>query len=106
MNLDIDGTIIRILQEILKDENTACKDICMGILIYLPGNWGFLNYVSVTLIDKTDPKDPTKREYYWIQTLKTKDPLGLNDEDDLRVLYFVFGVTDYVCGQTVFGQRF
>ena len=27
-----------------------------------PGHSGFLNDVSVTLIDKTDPKDPTKRE--------------------------------------------
>ena len=38
----------------------------------LPGHSGFLNYVSVTLIDKTDPKDLNKREDYWIHTLKTK----------------------------------
>ena len=47
----------------------------------LPGLSGFLNDVSVTL--KTDPKDPTKRENYWIHTLKTKAPLGLNVEDGL-----------------------
>ena len=46
----------------------------------LPGHSGFLNNVSVTLIDKTDPKDPTKREDFWIQT---KAPLGLNVEDGL-----------------------
>ena len=38
----------------------------------LPGQSGFLNDVSVTLIDKTDPKDPTKREDYWIHQLKNK----------------------------------
>ena len=49
----------------------------------LPGHSGFLNDVSVTLIDKTDPKDPTKRQDFWIQTLKTKAPLELNIEDGL-----------------------
>ena len=49
----------------------------------LPGHSGFLNDVSVILIDKTDPKDPTKRQDFWIQTLKTKAPLGLNIEDGL-----------------------
>ena len=43
----------------------------------------FLNDVSVTLTDKKDPKDPTKREDYWIQTLKTKPPVGLSIEDGL-----------------------
>ena len=30
----------------------------------LPGHSGFFNDVLVILIDKTDPKDPTKREDY------------------------------------------
>ena len=47
----------------------------------LPDHSGFLNDVSVTLIDKTDPTDPTKREDYWIHILKTKAPLELNVED-------------------------
>ena len=49
----------------------------------LPGHSGFLNYVSVTVIYQTNPKNPTKREDYRIHTLKTKAPLGLNVEDDL-----------------------
>ena len=44
----------------------------------LPGHSGFLNDVSVTLIAKTNPKDPTKREDYSIHTLKNKSLLGLN----------------------------
>ena len=59
--------------------NTACKNICMNTLHYS----GFLHDVSVTLIDKTDPSCPTKREDYWIDTLKTKAPMGLKfDFDD------------------------
>ena len=49
----------------------------------LPDHSGFLNDVSVTIIDKTGPKDPNKGEGYWINTLKSKAPLGLNVEDGL-----------------------
>ena len=65
---------------------------------------GFSNDVSVTLIDKTDPKDPTKGEDYCIDTLKTKAPLGLNVEDGLLAKLVVFCYIDYVYGRTVFGK--
>ena len=68
----------------------------------LRGHSGFLNDVSVTLIDKTDPKDPTKREDYWIHTLKIKAPLGLNVEDSLQAKLIVFCVIDYIYRRTVF----
>ena len=48
-----------------------------------PGHRGFLNDVSVTLIDKTDGSDPKKREDYWMKTLKTMAPYGLNIEDSV-----------------------
>ena len=48
----------------------------------LPGHTSFLD-VTVTLIDKTDPRNPTEREDYWIYTLKTKVPMGLKMEDGL-----------------------
>ena len=50
---------------------------------YSEGHNGFLNDVSVTLIDKTDGKDPKKREYYWMRTLKTLAPDGLNIEESV-----------------------
>ena len=51
--------------------------------VTLLGHSGFLHDASVTLIDKTDPSCPTKREYYWIDTLKNKASMGLNlDFDD------------------------
>ena len=34
--------------------------------------------IEITLIDKTDPFDPTKREDFWIRTLGTMAPKGLN----------------------------
>ena len=44
------------------------------------GRNGFLGYVSVSLIDKTNGFQPKKRENYWMRTLKTLAPLGLNVE--------------------------
>ena len=37
-----------------------------------------LNDCSITLIDKTDGSDPTRREEYWRKNLKTVAPFGLN----------------------------
>ena len=42
------------------------------------GNTGFLENVSVTFIDKTNSQNLEKGENYWIHTLKTMVPLGLN----------------------------
>ena len=44
------------------------------------GHHSFLEDVSVTLIDKTDPSNPLQRENYWRITLKTMVPRGLNVE--------------------------
>ena len=44
----------------------------------LPGHSGYFHDVSITLIDKTDPSCPAKREDYWIDALKTKAPMGLS----------------------------
>ena len=63
------------------------KEPCMQEHLYRhfssPGHRGFLNDVSVTLIDKTDGSDPKKREDYWMKTLKTITPYGLNIEDSV-----------------------
>ena len=39
---------------------------------------GFLEDCSITLIDKTDGSDPTRREEYWRRVLETVTPYGLN----------------------------
>ena len=44
---------------------------------------GFLQDILVTLIDKTDGSEPTKRENYWMRTLRTLAPSGLNVEDSV-----------------------
>ena len=52
-----------------------------------PGRNGFLNDVSITFIDKTDPSDPLKREDYWRRTLKTMAPFGFNIEENCSINY-------------------
>ena len=42
---------------------------------------GLLNNVEITLIDKTDPSDPERREEFWRTKLRTLAPLGLNIEE-------------------------
>ena len=43
---------------------------------------GFLKDVEVRLIDKTQASDTTKREFYWMRTLRALYPDGLNIESD------------------------
>ena len=47
------------------------------------GHNGFLNNVSITIIDKADGNNPKKREDYWRRTLKTYSHFGLNVEDSV-----------------------
>ena len=50
----------------------------------MEGHKGFLNdEVPVKFIDKTDGKDPKKSKRYWMRTLKTMEPYGLNIADSV-----------------------
>ena len=49
---------------------------------------GFRHDVSVILIDKADCSNSTKRETYWMRTLKTIAPYGLNVENNVNIFYF------------------
>ena len=40
-----------------------------------------LNNVEITLIDKTDPLDPERKEEFWKAKLRTLALLGLNIEE-------------------------
>ena len=42
------------------------------------GHNGFLEDCTITLIDKTDGADPTRREEYWKRALKTVSSYGFN----------------------------
>ena len=44
-------------------------------------NLGFSDNVSVILTNRTDGSNPAKRETYWMRTLKTIAPCGLNVEN-------------------------
>ena len=65
------------------DRKESCMQEHLCRYFSSPGHRGFLNDVSVTLIDKTDGSDPKKREEYWMKTLKTMAPYGLNIEDSV-----------------------
>ena len=70
----------------MNDRNFLKGQTCMQQHLYehfaSEGHCSFLEDVTITFIDKTDPKDPNRREHYWRHTLKTMAPLGLNVEDD------------------------
>ena len=77
-----DGIITNLRVEVLKEEKSVCKNICINIL-KVKRHTEFLDDVSIILIDKTDGSNPTKRENYWMRTLKTVAPYGLNVEDNI-----------------------
>ena len=45
------------------------------------GHSGFINDTRIGFIHKTDPIDPTRCESFWIDTLKTRYPYGINNID-------------------------
>ena len=49
----------------------------------MAGHNQFLNNVSITFNDKTDPSDPLQREDYWRQTLKKMVLYKVNIEDSV-----------------------
>ena len=48
---------------------------------FLSDSYQSFEDVSNCLIDKTDPSDPHKKEYYWMRTLKTIASFGLNTKE-------------------------
>ena len=44
---------------------------------------GFLEDMSITLIDKTDGSDPMKRETFWMHSLNRLAPYELNVENGI-----------------------
>ena len=81
MILDIDGTIASPNLESLIGKSLAYKNIFINTLVVQAT--GFLNDVSVILIDKMDGSDPKKREDYLMKTLKIMAPYGVNIEDSV-----------------------
>ena len=76
---DQDEITIKIIPRNLIEEKTVCKDTFTNIFSYQVIQF-FLQDNYVNLIDKTNPRAPTKREDCWIHTLETKAPMRLNVE--------------------------
>ena len=62
----------------------------------LLGNTVFLQDTNVILIAKTDLRAPTKMEDYWIHTVKTKAPMGLNVKVITKILSCIIIVQLFV----------
>ena len=45
------------------------------------GYSGFINDTEIRFTDRTDLSNPTRRKDFWIDTLKTRYPHGLNNVD-------------------------
>ena len=56
----------------------SCKQQFLQTNFLQDDHHGFLEDVEVTLIAKTQASDSTTRGYYWMRTLKTLYPDGLN----------------------------
>ena len=61
----------------------------------------FISYVSVTIIERTDPSDPHKREDYWRSTQKTMAPFGLNFKERVRRSLFLVPLLRCTCSGNV-----
>ena len=52
------------------------------------GHHGLVNDCEITLINKTDSSDPTRRECFWIRLHITYYPFGLNIEEEMQLSIF------------------
>ena len=51
-----------------------------SLFLQQPDHKGFFKDVAVIFSNKTQGSDPTKRDFYWIRTLRTLYPDDLNIE--------------------------
>ena len=68
----------------------SCKQQLLQNNFLQDDHHGFLEDIEVTLIDKTQTYDPTKRECYWMRTQRTLHPDDLNFESDYCFLSFLY----------------
>ena len=74
-------------RKFLRGEKIKQKSLHEHFLSY--SHQSFEEDVSICLIDKTDPSDPHKREHYWMRTLKTIAPFGLDTEETYWEVYTI-----------------
>ena len=75
----IGGIITDLTPVNMRMANHTCRNTCTNIN---SEHRSFLNDVSITLIDKTNPTNPLKKNY-WEPTLKTFVPYGLNMKENV-----------------------
>ena len=79
-----------------------------GNIILNEGRNGLIHDCEITFTDKTDPTNPTRREFFWMRVLKTLAPLGLDEGSDysfesainlsfLYVIWYNLMIVIYCC---------
>ena len=67
----------------MNDRNFVKDQTCMQQQLFEHfDHFSFLEDVTITFIDKNNPRDPKRRENYWRHKFKKIAPLGLNVKDD------------------------
>ena len=82
MILDIDGTIINPTLESLIGKSVTCKNIFIDTSVVQVTGVSLMTYSSY-INCKMDGSEPKKQEDYWMKTLNTMAPYGLNIEDSV-----------------------
>ena len=91
----LDGIIIKIVKG-RQHQGVYYHKVFFRQHFLIEGHDGLVNDCEITLIDKTDSSDPTRREYFWMRLLKTYYPLGLDIEEELQLSYFLEQINMYL----------
>ena len=87
INLDYDGITEESDRKFLRDEEIKQK--FLHDHFFRDDNHSFEEDLSICFIDKPNPSDPPKTEYYWMKTLKTITPFGLNTKETYLAVYTI-----------------
>ena len=62
----------------------------------------FIDDVSITLIDKTDGCNPTKRKTFYMHTFKALAPYKINIENGIKIVRQYLLERDFSLNQTMY----
>ena len=77
---DSGGTTTKVAKGTQQMEEHPTKTISINIFLS-DGHNGLMNDCEIIFIDKTDPSDSTRLEFFWMRVLKTIAQLGLNIDE-------------------------
>ena len=76
-------------RKFLRNEIYVNKSNIFAWPLFRDDHHSFEEDLSICFIDKSDPSDPHKTEYYWMKTLKTISLFGFNTEETYQAGYTI-----------------